>query len=133
MEPINPTLHSVAIFVNDIAVAVEFYRDILELPLGKAGTFGGEFLNGPTHIGVHPARHPEAKKLVGRETGITLHVPGLLHYCGILHERGVRFINEPTKQSWGVMAMIADPDGNVIALWEPPDDKKDDQAEEGGE
>jgi predicted enzyme related to lactoylglutathione lyase len=116
----EPRLHSIAIFVTDIRVALEFYRDILELPLSKAGTFGGEFLEGPPHIGVHPANHPEAKKLVGRETGITLHVPGLLHFCGVLHERGVRFINEPTKQSWGIMAMIADPDGNVIALWEPP-------------
>ena len=53
-----------------------------------------------------------------RHTGITLHVPGLLHYCGELHDRGVRFITEPTQQSWGIMAMVADPDGNVLALWE---------------
>ena len=82
------------------------------------GSFGAEFLEQEPHLGVHPAVHPDARKLVGRETGLTFHVPDLLHFCGILHDRGVRFVKEPTRQSWGVMAMIADPDGNVMALWD---------------
>jgi len=114
----SPSLYGVAIFVHDIDRAVEFYQERLALPLTKRGSFGAEFLEGPTHIGVHPAVHPDAKKLVGRHTGITLYIPGLLHYCGELHDRGVRFVAEPTQQSWGIMAMVADPDGNVLALWE---------------
>ena len=113
-----PTLYSVAIFVHDIDGAVEFYRDTLGLPMTKHGSFGAEFLEGDTHVGVHPAIHPQAKALVGRHTGITLFVPDLLHYCGLLHDRAVRFLAEPTQQSWGIMAMISDPDGNVLALWE---------------
>jgi lactoylglutathione lyase len=113
-----PSLYSVAIFVHDIGRAVEFYRDTLGLSMTKQGSFGAEFLEGDTHLGVHPAIHPEAKALVGRHTGITLFVPGLLHYCGMLHDRGVRFMTEPTQQSWGIMAMVADPDGNLLALWE---------------
>ena len=122
----NPSLYSVAIFVNDIGRAIEFYRDALRLPLTKQGSFGAEFLEGQTHVGVHPAVHPEAKALVGRHTGITLFVPDLLHFCGDLHARGVRFMAEPTQQSWGIMAMVADPDGNVLALWE---DRMPDTAE----
>jgi predicted enzyme related to lactoylglutathione lyase len=114
----KPSLYSVAIFVHDIGRAVEFYRDKLGLPMTKQGSFGAEFLDGETHLGVHPAVHSEARSLVGRHTGITLLVPDLLHYCGVLHDRGVRFMAEPTQQSWGVMAMVADPDGNVLALWE---------------
>ena len=113
-----PTLYSVAIFVHDIDRAVEFYRDTLGLPMTKHGSFGAEFLEGDTHVGVHPAVHHQAKALVGRHTGITLFVTDLLHYCGVLHDRGVRFVAEPTQQSWGIMAMISDPDGNVLALWE---------------
>jgi len=113
-----PTLYSVAIFVHDIGRAVEFYGDTLGLPMTKHGSFGAEFLEGDTHVGVHPAVHPQAKALVGRHTGITLFVPDLLHYCGVLHDRGVRFLTEPTQQAWGIMAMISDPDGNVLALWE---------------
>jgi len=111
-------LYSIAIFVNDIDRAVAFYRDTLGLTMTKHGSFGAEFLEQEPHIGVHPANHPDAKKLVGRETGLTFHVPDLLHFCGILHDRGVRFVTEPTRQTWGVMAMIADPDGNVMALWD---------------
>jgi lactoylglutathione lyase len=118
MRPAVPTLYSVAIFVHDIDRAVEFYRDTLGLLMTKHGSFGAEFLEGDTHIGVHPAVHPQAKALVGRHTGITLFVPDLLHYCGVLHDRAVRFLTEPTQQSWGIMAMISDPDGNVLALWE---------------
>ena len=113
-----PLLYSVAIFVSDLARATEFYRDSLGLPVTKQGSFGAEFFEDGTRIGVHPAVHPDAKALVGRHTGITLYVSGLLHYCGELHERGVHFITEPTQQAWGVMAMVADPDGNVLALWE---------------
>jgi lactoylglutathione lyase len=114
----HPSLHSVAIFVNDLPRALEFYRDSLRLPVSREGSFGAEFLEGPAHIGVHPAVHAEARKLVGRHTGITLFVPDLLHYCGDLHARGVRFLTEPTQQPWGIMAMIADPEGNILALWE---------------
>ena len=116
--PITPSLYSVAIFVHDIGRAIEFYREKLGLPVIKQGSFGAEFLEGETHISVHPAVHAEAKSLVGRHTGITLFVSDLLHYCGELHDRGVRFTTEPTQQSWGIMAMVADPDGNVLALWE---------------
>ena len=75
-------------------------------------------LQGPAHLGVHPAVHPESEAMVGRQTGVTFLVPGLLHYCGELHDRGVTFVTEPTQMPWGIMAMIADPEGNVFALWE---------------
>jgi predicted enzyme related to lactoylglutathione lyase len=115
---IQPSLYSVAIFVTDIDRAVTFYHDTLGLPLRSRGSFGAELCEGDSRIGVHPAAHAEAKGMVGRHTGITLHVPDLLHHCGVLHERGVRFVAEPTQQAWGIMAMVADPDGNVLALWE---------------
>jgi predicted enzyme related to lactoylglutathione lyase len=114
--------HSAAIFVTDIDRAVDFYETTLGLPLQKRGSFGAEFFAEGGKLGVHPANHPNALAMVGRETGITLHVDGLLDYCSRLMDAKVAFIQEPTQQSWGVMAVIADPDGNRIALWEPPGD-----------
>ena len=111
-------VHSFAVFVNNLDRAVEFYRDTLSLPVHKQGSFGLELFLEPPHLGVHPAVHPNAKALVGRHTGITFYVPGLLHVCGVLHERGVRFVSEPTRMDWGVMALIADPEDNIFALWE---------------
>jgi lactoylglutathione lyase len=112
------SLYSIAVFVDNIEVAKTFYRDHLGLPMTKEGAFGAEFLEGDTHLGVHPAIHPDAKALVGGHTGITFEVTDLLQFCERLHQFGVRFLTEPTQQSWGIMAMVADPDGNVIALWE---------------
>jgi predicted enzyme related to lactoylglutathione lyase len=115
-------VHSFAVFVTDVPRALAFYRDALGLAVSRAGSFGAELFEEPPHLSIHPAVHPDAKKMVGRHTGITLRVPGLLHYCGVLHDRGVRFVNEPTKVDFGIMAMIADPDGNVFALWEEPEE-----------
>jgi lactoylglutathione lyase len=111
-------LYSVAVFVTDMDRAVTFYGEDLGLPMTKRGSFGAEFMEGGTHLGVHPAVHPDARAMVGRHTGLTFQVANLLDFCERLHQREVRFLNEPTQQSWGIMAMIADPDGNVIALWE---------------
>ena len=118
-----PDLYSIAVFVTDLERALVFYRDHLALPLVRQGTFGAEFFTEGTRLGVHPAVHPDSKALVGRHTGVTLHVPGGLDLCERLHERGVRFVAEPTQQDFGIMAMVADPDGNVLALWEdkPPE------------
>lgn len=112
------SLYSIAIFVHDIDRAVAFYEGDLGLPLTRRGSFGAEFLEGGTRLGVHPAVHPDAKALVGRHTGLTFQVENLLDFCEQLHQRGVTFLNEPTQQAWGIMAMIADPDGNILALWE---------------
>ncbi|MGH7523627.1 MAG: VOC family protein [Gemmatimonadales bacterium] len=114
----TPALHSIAIFVIDLEGARVFYEDQLGLPVSKAGSFGFEFLDQPPHIGVHPAQHPDALAMVGRHTGLTFEVAGLLEFCSGLATAGVKFVAEPTQQGFGVMAMVADPDGNVIALWE---------------
>ena len=119
-------IQSFAVFVNNLDQAAAFYRDTLGLPVSKQGSFGLELFLEPPHLGVHPAVHADAKALVGRHTGITFYVPGLLHFSGVLHERGVRFVSEPTRMAWGVMAMIADPENNVFALW---DDQAPDEDE----
>lgn len=112
------TLHSCAIFVTDLERARQFYEDQLGLAVNKAGSFGFEFLAEPPHIGVHPAQHPEALKMVGGHTGLTFSVPDLLDFCSTLGEQGVKFVAEPTQQGFGIMALVADPDGNIMALWQ---------------
>jgi lactoylglutathione lyase len=112
------SVHSFAIFVSDVERARVFYEDVLGLPVTKAGSFGFELFDQAPHVGVHPAQHPTAKAMVGRDTGITFNVPELLAFCSRIGAAGVRFAAEPTQQSFGIMAMVADPDGNIMALWE---------------
>lgn len=111
-------LHSIAIFVSDIERARAFYEDALELPLSARGSFGLRFLEQPPHLSVHPAEHPDAREMMGRHTGLTLEVADLLEFANRLGDLGVRFVAEPTQQGFGIMAMVADPDGNVLALWQ---------------
>jgi lactoylglutathione lyase len=111
-------LHSAAIFVSDMDRALVFYRDHLGLPLEKLGSFGAEFLDGETRLGVHPAVHPDAKAMVGRHTGLTFHTEDLVAVCESLRARGTTVVAEPSRTAFGIMALVADPDGNVIALWE---------------
>jgi len=112
------SLYSVAVFVTDIERAKRFYGEALRLTCTREGSFGAEYQQGDTRLGVHPAVHPDARALVGRHTGITFHVKDLLDFCEHLHSHGVHFLNEPTQQSFGIMAMVADPDDNIYALWE---------------
>jgi predicted enzyme related to lactoylglutathione lyase len=111
-------MRSVAVFVTDVERARIFYEDQLGLPVHTAGSFGFEFFDQSPHLGVHPAAHPDSRALVGRHTGVTLQVDGLLNLCSTLGEHGVRFVAEPTQQEFGIMALVADPDGNILALWE---------------
>ena len=111
-------LHSIAIFVTDLDKARHFYEEQLGLPVHQAGSFGFQFLEQPPHLGVHPATHPDARAMVGRHTGITFRMTGLVERCSALGHEGVTFVAEPTQQGFGIMALVADPDGNVVALWE---------------
>ena len=111
-------LHSAAIFVTNMDRALLFYRDHLGLPVNRQGSFGAEFLDGETVLGVHPAVHPESRSMVGRHTGLTFHTDDVVGLCERLRQRGVTLVAEPSQTGFGIMALVADPDGNVLALWE---------------
>lgn len=111
-------LHSIAVFVTDLERARSFYEDGLRLPLAAKGSFGFQFGEQPPFLGVHPAAHEGAKAMVGRETGLTIRVKDLVGLRAELMERDVSLLTEPVQQGFGMMAMVADPDGNVLALWE---------------
>ena len=114
----NSQLHSIAIFVTELERARVFYEDALGLTLVAKGSFGFQFGEQPPFLGVHPAAHDGAKAMVGRETGITIQVRDLVGLRADLAARDIPFLTEPVQQGFGMMAMVADPDGNVLALWE---------------
>lgn len=111
-------LHAIAVFVTDLERARSFYEDALGLPLAAKGSFGFQFGEAPPFLGVHPAVHDGAKAMVGRETGLTFRVADLAGLRLELAARGIDLLTEPVQQGFGIMAMIADPDGNILALWE---------------
>jgi len=69
------TMKNIVIFVTDLAKAKAFYVDLLGLPLTGQSEMLMEFFPGATTtLGVSLALQDEARKLVGRHTGITLTV-----------------------------------------------------------
>ena len=113
------TLKNIVLFVNDLEKAKEFYAVRLGLPLAGETQMMIEFFPGTgTTLGIALALQDDARKLVGRHTGITLHVKGLVKLCERLKDEGVRFVEPLEASPWGKMAVVADPDGNQLALVE---------------
>lgn len=111
------TMKNIVVFVTDLAKAKSFYVDQLGLPLAGQSEMLMEFFPGEkTTLGVALALQDEARKLVGRHTGITLKVDAIEQLCESLAAGGVRFVEPLESSPWGKMAVIADIDGNQLAL-----------------
>ncbi len=113
------TLKNIVIFVNDLQCAKTFYKDQLGLPLAGESQMLLEFFPGKgTTLGIALALQDDAKALVGRHTGVTLSVKGIVKLCDRLQAANVRFAEPLEESPWGKMAVVSDPDGNQIALVE---------------
>ena len=105
-----------AIFVDDYAAAVEFYRDVLgfdHLDYGKIP--GGEFETGSLTLQVVEAA------AIGREfepSGhpIAFHVDDVEAARAELEGKGVRFLAETMDSGVCHMAPFSDPAGNAFLL-----------------
>ncbi|KAA0891631.1 VOC family protein [Oryzomonas rubra] len=111
------SMKNVVIFVTDLAKAKRFYAELLGLPVAGQSEMVMEFFPGtPTTLGVSLALHEDARRLVGRHTGITLRVEGIEALCESLRVGGVTFVEPLESSPWGKMAVVADFDGNQLAL-----------------
>jgi len=113
------SLHNIFIFVTDVAKAKRFYAELLGLPLAGENEMMIEFFPGaPTTMSVALALQDDAIGMVGRHTGITLKIEGLEAVCRTLAAEGITFAVPFEATPWGKMAVVADPDGNQLRLWE---------------
>jgi lactoylglutathione lyase len=111
------SMKNVVVFVSDLAKAKRFYAELLGLPVAGQSEMTMEFFPGaPSTLGVSLALHEDARKLVGRHTGITLRVEGIEALCEALRGGGVTFVEPLESSPWGKMAVVADFDGNQFAL-----------------
>ncbi len=111
------TLKNMVIFVTDLVKAKSFYVDLLGLPVAGQSEMLIEFFPGAgTTLGVSLALHEDARRLVGRHTGITLKVENIVEVCETLKSGGVSFVEPLESSPWGKMAVVQDFDDNMIAL-----------------
>jgi len=122
-------ISTVSLFVADQQRAKKFYTETLGFVL-KADA---ELYPGATSrwIAVAP---PDAEtelilyevdrnwehyqQVIGKPQSITLQVTDVQMAYDKLKDRGVEFVNEPTKEPWGTYVTMVDSEGNKILLTE---------------
>ncbi len=111
------SMKNIVVFVTDLAKARHFYADILGLPVAGQSDMIIEFFPGAaTTLGISLALHEDARRLVGRHTGLTLKVSDIETLCEKLEAANADFIEPLESSPWGRMAVVSDPDGNQFAL-----------------
>jgi lactoylglutathione lyase len=111
------SMKNVVVFVTDLAEAKRFYAELLGLPVAGQSEMILEFFPGAaTTFGVSLALNEDARRLVGRHTGISLRVEGIEALCESLRAGGVTFVEPLESSPWGKMAVVTDFDGNQFAL-----------------
>ena len=106
-------LNYVIKFVDDMERAVEFFRDVVGLPLKFASPGWSEFATGETTLALHPASQKNPGGTV--ELGFT--VPDLDKFHVEMTAKGTRFTMPPTKQDFGgVLAQFVDSEGGRCSV-----------------
>ncbi|MBA2553629.1 MAG: VOC family protein [Geodermatophilaceae bacterium] len=115
---------AITLFVEDLVVAKQFYRDVFDLPVRFEDDDSAVFDFGNTIINLlktTAARELiEPAEVAPREAGsrlqLTIEVDDVDAMCADLAERGVDLLNGPMDRPWGVRtASFIDPGGHI---WE---------------
>jgi predicted enzyme related to lactoylglutathione lyase len=119
-------LATARVFVRDLTEADHFYGEVLGLTstagepaIGFCVYEAGGFLLVVESV---PGDAPdEDQELVGRFTGLSFDVDDVQREHDALVARGVHFVEQPERQSWGgTLATFVDPAGNALQIVEQP-------------
>jgi catechol 2,3-dioxygenase-like lactoylglutathione lyase family enzyme len=117
-------ISAITLFVEDLAAAKQFYRDVFGLPIHYEDDDSAVFNFGNTLINLLKAT--AARELIDpagvapREAGsrlqLTIDVDDVDAMCAELVARGVELLNGPMDRPWGIRtASFRDPGGHI---WE---------------
>ncbi|MGD0483519.1 MAG: VOC family protein [Gemmatimonadales bacterium] len=116
-------LGNVTVVVKDLSRSLRFFRDKIGLRLAfydrkhKWVCFDA----GRMAFSLTTAWNREAKKMVGRRTGLSFYVDDIEKTVKSLQKKHVTFNFPPRKQPWGgILANFQDPDGNSYFLLQMP-------------
>ena len=113
----------VILYVNDFDKTMEFYKNILELPVKmQQGTYV-EFDTGYTTLAINTRQ--SVQELTGLNvldgTSNTFEVGFVVDHVEetieALRQKGVNIVKEPVTKPWGqTVAYVSDPDGHYIEI-----------------
>jgi catechol 2,3-dioxygenase-like lactoylglutathione lyase family enzyme len=119
-----PKISAITLFVEDLAVARQFYLDTFELPVHYEDPESVVFVFGDTMVNLLVATAApeliEPAAVAARGSGarfvFTLPVDDVDARCAELRAKGVELLNGPVDRPWGPRtASFPDPDGHI---WE---------------
>lgn len=108
-------LGTIILLVADMKRSIEFYKDLIGLPLRQQSSEWTEFFDGGTTLALHPAKRKDKIKasptiLVG------FMVNDLDNTVKQLKEKGVKFFKEPRQEPFGKHTIFQDPDEHLISV-----------------
>ena len=121
---------SVALLVQDYDEAISFYVDKLHFELMEDVAMGGGKRwvtvappgSSETRLLLAKAMSPEQKSQIGNQTGgrvfLFLHTDNFWRDYNEMKTKGVRFLEEPRKESYGTVVVFEDLHGNKWDLLE---------------
>ncbi len=108
-------LGAVILLVSDMDKSVQFYKEILNIPLKKKSDEWTEFFNKETVLALHPAKNKEKVKS-GQHVLVGFSASDFEQTIRNLQDKKVIFFKNPREEGFGKHAIIEDPDGHLISI-----------------
>ena len=120
---------NVILAVKDIDRSIEFYHELIGLPIKKQRRSWVDLGTSGALLSLHPASLTAEHIGSSIDNGITVGflVGDLKSSVEELREKGVKIYREIVERAAGKNAVILDPDGYLVSLFEPTFSDKNEQ------
>jgi lactoylglutathione lyase len=108
---------AVVLLVANMKRSINFYKNILGLPIKRQSRDWTEFFNDGTVLALHPAKKKDKLKS-GSTILIGFMVNDLDYSVKQLKKKKVKFFKQLKKEPFGKHTIILDPDGHLISIAE---------------
>ena len=110
-------ISAVVLLVSNVKRSINFYKNILGLPVKKQSKDWTEFFNDGTVLALHPAKKKDELKS-GSSMLIGFMVNDLDFSVKQLKKKKVKFFKQPKEEPFGKHTIVLDPDGHLISIAE---------------
>ena len=110
-------ISAVVLLVSDVKRSINFYKNILGLPVKRQSKDWTEFFSNGTVLALHPAKKKDKLKS-GSSMLVGFMVSDLDFSVKQLKRKRVKFFKQPKNEPFGKHTIILDPDGHLISIAE---------------
>jgi lactoylglutathione lyase len=110
-------ISAIVLLVSNVKKSINFYKNILGLPVKRQSKDWTEFFNNGTVLALHPAKKKDKLKS-GSSMLIGFMVNDLDFSVKQLKRKRVKFLKQPKNEPFGKHTIILDPDGHLISIAE---------------